>query len=135
MAKTYFDESQKNKLVEPMFSRDRQKYRGNRSSLRDNLEINSLLVDLNRLNNQCKQIGIELDNISNDLIYNINSLTEVDMKNDGKDFAVENVSSMIDDRSGLYGDTEKAMTLETMTKLVGKIQRIKNKLIRLENEI
>lgn len=135
MPKTYIDESEKTKVVEPMFSRDRQTYRGNRSSARENLEINSLIVDFNRLSNRCTDTENELLAVCNNLVFNVYNLTEEENKNDGKNYAIEDVISAVDDRSGAYGDTEEPMSLETITKLTGKIQRIKNKLIRLENNI
>lgn len=135
MPKTYFDQSEKNNLIEPMFSRNRQTYRGTRSSSKENLEINSLLIDFNRLNNQSSSLEDQLNEVCNDLVYDIYSLTESENKNDGKNYEVTEVIHMIDDKSGTYGDTEEPMFLETISKLTGKIQRIKNKLIRLENNI
>jgi len=135
MPKTFSDQSQSKKIIEPMFSRDRQAYRGNRLSGRENLEINSLIVDFNRISNQCLDTENRLTAVCNGLVFDVYSLTETENKNDGKNYEVEGVIVAVDDRSGAYGDTEQSMTLDTITKLTGKIQRIKNKLIRLENSI
>lgn len=135
MPKTFIDESQLSKLVEPMFSRLRQKYRGNRYSQEQNLEINSMLVDLHRLNNSCLDIENQLNEVCNNLVFNVYNITETENINDGKNYEIQDVLSMVDDNTGSYGDNEEPMLLETITKLTGKIQRIKNKLIRLENNI
>jgi hypothetical protein len=134
MANTFNENQDSETIIEPVFSRSRQKYKGERSSGQENLEINALLVDLNRIDNQAVSIDSSLGNVSLNLVAKISDLTEEEILDNGKNFEIENTDILFDDRVTSYGDLEQSMILETLSKISGKITRIQNKIKRLENE-
>ena len=134
MANTFSEENNDGKIVEPVFSRSRQKFKGERSSGQENLEANALLVDINRINNQILNLDNSLENISLDLVSKISDLTEAEALNDGKNLEISNTRILFDDKVTSYGNLEENMVLETLNKISGKIIKIQNKVKRLENE-
>ena len=50
MAKTFSKQVSK-LILQPIFTKGRQKYRGHRSSLDENMEANFFLTDINKINN------------------------------------------------------------------------------------
>ena len=59
MAKTFYSESEYfSNIEEPMFTRSRKTYKGDRPSAEENLEINSLIVNFYILNLTNKQFMI-----------------------------------------------------------------------------
>lgn len=134
MANTFSEENNDGKIVEPVFSRSRQKFKGERSSGQENLEVNALLVDINRINNQILNLDNSLENISLDLVSKISDLTEAEALNDGKNLEISNTRILFDDKVTSYGNLEENMVLETLNKISGKIIKIQNKVKRLENE-
>ncbi len=80
---TYTKQSHTKRLIEPFFSRFRQKYRATRNSKRENLEMNSLIVDFNRINNQLDSINLTCDNYSASINGKISSLIEAEVLVDG----------------------------------------------------
>lgn len=134
MANTFSEENNDGKIVEPVFSRSRQKFKGERSSGQENLEVNALLVDINRINNQILNLDNSLENISLDLVSKISDPTEAEALNDGKNLEISNTRILFDDKVTSYGNLEENMVLETLNKISGKIIKIQNKVKRLENE-
>lgn len=134
MANTFSEENNDGKIVEPVFSRSRQKFKGERNSGQENLEVNALLVDINRINNQILNLDNSLENISLDLVSKISDLTEAEALNDGKNLEISNTRILFDDKVTSYGNLEENMVLETLNKISGKIIKIQNKVKRLENE-
>jgi hypothetical protein len=133
MANTFSDQDNSGKIIEPFFSRSRQKFKGERNSGQENLEINALIVDINRINNQALSIEDSLENISLNLVSKISDLTEAEILDDGKNFEISNTNILIDDQTSSYGTLEQAMILETLNKISGKIKKVQNKIKRLEN--
>lgn len=133
MANTFSDQDNSGKIIEPFFSRSRQKFKGERNSGQENLEINALIVDFNRINNQALSIEDSLENISLNLVSKISDLTEAEILDDGKNFEISNTNILIDDQTSSYGTLEQAMILETLNKISGKIKKVQNKIKRLEN--
>lgn len=134
MANTFTEDNTTGKIIEPLFSRSRQKFKGERNSGQENLEINALLVDIHRVNNQITDLDNSLEDISLNLVSKISDLTEEEMLDDGKNFELLNTNILLDDRVTSYGDLEQDMILETLNKISGKITKIQNKVKRLENE-
>ena len=134
MANTFTEESNDGTIIEPLFSRSRQKFKGERNSGQENLEINALLVDIHRVNNQISDLDTSLENISLNLVSRISDLTEAEALDDGKNFEVSNTNILFDDQVTSYGDLEESMILETLNKISAKISKIENKVRRLENE-
>ena len=54
MAKTFSKQVSK-LILQPIFTKGRQKYRGHRSSLDENREANFFLIDINKINNELKK--------------------------------------------------------------------------------
>jgi len=125
MAKT-FQEKNEYKVAEPMFSRLRQSFRGHRDSAKENLEINAMLVDLHRLQNNVVLIENKISSVQSDLVSKLNNLTEQEILEDGIDFEIEDVEVSFQE------NPEQNMILETLNKISAKIQRTKNKIERLE---
>jgi hypothetical protein len=134
MANTFTEQDNNGNITEPLFSRSRQKYKGERNSGQENLEINSILIDIIRINNQIIDIDNSLENVSLDLVSKISELTEQESLDDGKNLQISNTNILLDDKLTTYGDLEENMILETLNKISGKISRIQSKIKRLENE-
>ena len=125
MGKTFQDTDQY-KIIEPVFSRSRQSFRGSRSSAVENLEINAILVDLHRLESNVSLIENTIESVQSDLVSNLNTLTEQEVLEDGANFEIEDV------QVSFLSNPEQSMILETLNKISSKIQRTKNKIQRLE---
>ena len=61
MGITFSKKENRQRIVEPIFSKTRQKYRGSRFSVLENNEINSLIVDLERITIQLQDIDKLID--------------------------------------------------------------------------
>lgn len=130
MAKTFYNESEYfSNIEEPMFTRCRKKYKGERSSLEENLEINSLIVNFHRIKNSIDALNSSLDTLSSDLIHNTSTYTEEEALNDGKNYSIEGVEIYVDNNGAVLED----MILETISKISGKINKLESKITRLEN--
>jgi conjugal transfer/entry exclusion protein len=134
MANTFNENLDSEKIIEPIFSRSRQKYKGNRNSIQENLEINAFIIDVNRIESQATSLDSSLENISLNLVSRITDLSDEDILQDGKDFEIENTNILFDDKLSEYGTLEQNMILESLNKISGKITRLQNKIKRLENE-
>jgi hypothetical protein len=134
MANTFNEKLDSEKIIEPIFSRSRQKYKGNRNSIQENLEINAFIIDVNRIESQATSLDSSLENISLNLVSRITDLSDEDILQDGKDFEIENTNILFDDKLSEYGTLEQNMILESLNKISGKITRLQNKIKRLENE-
>lgn len=129
MAKTFYDESEYfSNIEEPMFTRSRKTYRGERSSAEENLEINSLIVNFNRIKNSIESLNSLLDTLSSNLVYSTSVYTQSEALNDGRDYSIEGVEINIDN-----GEYDGDMILETISKISGKISKLESKISRLEN--
>jgi hypothetical protein len=134
MANTFNEKLDSEKVIEPIFSRSRQKYKGNRNSTQENLEINAFIIDVNRIEAQATSLDFSLENISLNLVSRITDLSDENILQDGKDFEIENTNILFDDKLSEYGTLEENMILESLNKISGKITRLQNKIKRLENE-
>jgi conjugal transfer/entry exclusion protein len=134
MANTFNENLDSEKIIEPIFSRSRQKYKGNRNSIQENLEINAFIIDVNRIESQATSLDSSLENISLNLVSRITDLSDEDILQDGKDFEIENTNILFDDKLSEYGTLEQNMILESLNKISGKITKLQNKIKRLENE-
>lgn len=132
MPKTYFENNDRKGPIEPVTSRARKSYRGSRSSAEENLEINSIIVDLNRMNLNLDRMQTSIDNVSKNLVSNISNLSSEEILNNGTDYEVEDVGYFIDDRVSAYGSNEQDMVLSTINKMSGTIKKLQSKISRLE---
>ena len=126
---TYTKQSHTKRLIEPFFSRFRQKYRGTRNSKRENLEMNSLIVDFNRINNQLDLIDSTCNSYSADINGKIFSIVEADVLVDGVDIEIDGVSASI------VNETTSNININDIVKITGKLSRLQNKIKFLENRI
>jgi hypothetical protein len=129
---TYTKQSHTKRLIEPFFSRFRQKYRGTRNSKRENLEMNSLIVDFNRINNQLDSIDLTCDGYSADINGKIFSIVEADVLLDGVDVEIDGVSAVIVDE---ISATPSYLNINDIVKITGKLSRLQSKIKFLENRI
>jgi hypothetical protein len=130
---TYTKQSHTKRLIEPLFSRFRQKYRGTRNSKKENLEINSLLADFNRINNQLDSISLTCDSYSIGINGKIFSLVEEEVLVDGVNVQPEGVTAY-----SLNIDatpSASSIGINDIVKITGKLSRLQNKIKFLENRI
>jgi hypothetical protein len=135
MGITFSKKSNRRRIVEPLFNRSRQKYRNARSSVSETLEMNSLIVDLER-------IKLELDDIDASVIAqtyglsgNIKSISLSEKLNDGQDYQIAGVQINIDNPSETYGSSLENLSIKNTNILSAKLSRLENKIKRLENGI
>ena len=130
---TYTKQSHTKRLIEPLFSRFRQKYRGTRNSKKENLEINSLLADFNRINNQLDSISLTCDSYSIGINGKIFSLVEEEVLVDGVNVQPKGVTAY-----SLNIDatpSASSIGINDIVKITGKLSRLQNKIKFLENRI
>jgi len=130
---TYTKQSHTKRLIEPLFSRFRQKYRGTRNSKKENLEINSLLADFNRINNQLDSISLTCDSYSIGINGKIFSLVEQEVLVDGVNIQPEGVTAY-----SLNIDatpSASSISINDIVKITGKLSRLQSKIKFLENRI
>lgn len=129
MAKSYLEIK---RIVQPLYQRYRNTFRGPRSSQKENLEMNKILIDLKRLDEK-------VDNLNNKLYENVRIFVgQVDPESAG-------IHSEYED--GLYyefddiqvefsGDsaTPDYVVVDTTSTIIGKMSRINQKIKYLENK-
>jgi hypothetical protein len=129
---TYTKQSHTKRLIEPFFSRFRQKYRGSRNSKRENLEMNSLIVDFNRIDNQLDLIDASCNSYSASINGKISSIVEEEVLVDGVDVEVDGVTASAVDEITYNAST---IDINDIVKITGKLSRLHNKVKFLENRI
>jgi len=129
---TYTKQSHTKRLIEPLFSKFRQKYRGTRDSKKENLEMNSLIADFNRINNQLNLINSTCDDRSEVVNGKIFSIVQEDIFNDGVDLEIGGVTA-----SAVNKTTSNAtnININDVVKITGKLARLKNKIKFLEDKV
>ena len=133
MSITYTKQSHTKRLIEPLFSRFRQKYRGTRNSKKENLEINSLLADFNRINNQLDSISLTCDSYSIGINGKIFSLVEEEVLIDGVNVQPEGVTAY--SLSNAATPIASSISINDIVKITGKLSRLQSKIKFLENRI
>lgn len=123
----------KNKLLQPFFNRFRQIYRGYRSSIAENRELNFFLIDVNKINNSLSDIEETIDNIEGNFIGNLNNLSDYDISNDGLSYDLTPIKVYYKDMGGLNTALEKNLILSKANRLSAVLSRVEKKVIRLEN--
>jgi hypothetical protein len=120
-------------LFQPFFNRFRQIYRGYRSSIAENRELNFFLIDINKINNSLSDIEETIDNIEGNFIGNLNNLSDFDISNDGLSYDLTPIKVYYKDMSGLNTASEKNLVLSKANRLSAVLSRVEKKVIRLEN--
>lgn len=129
MGITFSKRSNRRRLVEPLFVRTRQKFRGSRSSLSENNEINSLIVDMERLKIDLDSIELSITENSINLIGYLNTLTEVQKLNDEPLYEIENVQIHYD---GITSGVEQ-LSLRNLNDLSAKLSSLESRIRFMED--
>lgn len=120
------------RIVQPLFSRYRNTFRGPRSSQKENLEMNKFLIDIKRLE---EKINILNEKVYTDvqIILGYGDPEQVQVHeeyDDGKYY-------MFDDILVKYGDesaTPEYLQLDTMETIAARLNRIAKKVKELEQK-
>lgn len=135
MGITFSKKSNRRRIVEPLFNRSRQKYRASRVSLSETLEMNSLILDLERIQLDLDKIDASILAQSYGLSGNIKSISLGDKLNDGPDYDIDGVEINIDDPSTSYGSSQDNLSIKNTNILSARLSRIESKIKRLENRL
>lgn len=133
MGITFSKKSNRRRIVEPLFNRSRQKYRASRVSSSEILEMNSLILDLERIKIDLDEIDASILAKSYGLSGNIKSITLAEKLTDGPDYDINGVEINIDDPSTSYGSSIESLSIKNTNILSARLSRIESKIKRLEN--
>lgn len=128
MPKMYVNQSNSQRIIEPLFQKNRVKFRNSRISINENVETNLLKLDLTRIESQLDQIDI---NILKDIKYfggNIGDVNITTNLNNGLTYELNDVQLYFDDTN----DTT-SLTVDILSKLGTRLSRLIDKVQRLEN--
>jgi hypothetical protein len=129
MAKSYIEIK---RIIQPLFQRYRNTYRGPRSSEKENLEMNKILIDLKRLeqkvnnlnNDSYEDVRIFIGQVDPELVA-IHSENE-----DGLYYSFNDIKVHYANDSA----TPSYVEIETISTLAGKMSRILQKIKMLEKK-
>lgn len=129
MAKSY---SEVKRIIQPLYQRYRNTFRGPRSSQKENLEMNKILIDLKRLDEK-------VDNLNDKLYEDVRIFVgQVDPEMTGIHTEYEDglYYEFDDVRIEFSGDsaTPDYVVIDTTSTIIGKISRINQKIKYLENK-
>jgi hypothetical protein len=135
MGITFSKKSNRRRIVEPLFNRSRQKYRASRISSSEVLEMNSLILDLERIQLDLDEIDASILSKTYGISGNIKSVTLEEKLNDGSDYAIDGVEINIDDPDTTYGSSIQSLSIKNTNILSARLSRIESRVSRLENGI
>lgn len=127
MSKTFKNPNNSQRIKEPLFGKDRVKYRGPRISEKENAETNLLKLDLSRLYNQLNDID---SSVLTNLKYFIGDVTDIDesvLLDDGLSYLMDDIQLYFDDTT-----STDDVKIQTFNKLSGRLSRLLTKVNRLE---
>jgi hypothetical protein len=129
MGITFSKRSNRRRLVEPLFVKTRQKFRGNRISLSEKNEINSLIVDMERLKIELDSIEVSIAQNSVNLVGYLNTLTEVEKINDEPLYDITGVEVHYDGKtSGV-----EQLSLRNLNDLSAKLSSLESRIRFMED--
>lgn len=129
MGITFSKRLNRRRLVEPLFTKTRQKFRGNRNSLYENNEINSLIVDMERLKIELDSIEISITENSLNLVGYLNTLTEEQKLADAPLYEIPEVEVHYDgNTSGM-----QQLSLRNLNDLSAKLSSLESKIKFMED--
>ncbi len=131
MGITFYKRSNRKRVVEPIFVKNRQKYRGYRSSVSENNEMNSLIVDLERITLQLDEINNLIDEQSIRIVGRISAATVAEKLQDGTTQTISGVEIFYDDSSPELED----LVIPNLATLASKIARLELKIQKMEDTI
>lgn len=135
MGITFSKKSNRRRIIEPLFYRSRQKYKGPRNSQAENVEMNSLILDLERVQLDLDSVEVSIVEKTNFLIGNIRQITEEEKLNDGPLTDIDGVMINVDNPEETYGTHLEQMSLPNLNILAARASRLESKIKRLEDGI
>jgi hypothetical protein len=128
MPKTYVNQTNSQRIIEPLLQKDRAKFRGSRVSETENLETNLLKLDLTRIQSQLEAIDISVLNSVTYFSGNIRDVTTLTNLDDGVSYDLADIEFYFDD-----SELTETVTIDILSKLGTRISRLLGKISRLEN--
>jgi hypothetical protein len=135
MGITFSKKSNRRRIVEPLFTRSRQRYKGPRSSQSENIEMNSLILDLERVKIDLDSVETSILSITRDVVGNVKVITEAEKLTDGPLVEIDGVKFNLDKAGDPYGSNLEEVFISNLNTLAAKISRLESKVKRLENGI
>lgn len=127
MTISYYDANKK-RFREPVFQKTRAVYKSNRSSENENLDSESMLVDVARLYE-------EIDNLDETILDKITyfigdpaDYTQAAKLLDGISYNLSGIEIKFEETASI-----QSLSIDTTNKLSGRLSRLLNKVSRLEN--
>lgn len=134
MAKTFSKQVSK-LILQPIFTKGRQKYRGHRSSLDENREANFFLIDINKINNSLSKSESDIDLLSENFVGNLVNLTDQESLSDGLFYNLTDIKVYYQDVYGVNTPSERVLYLSKMNRLSAIVSRIEKKVKLLEGGV
>lgn len=132
MAKTFNQINKITRIREPLYTRNRVKYRAVRNSQQENVETNMIKIDISRLLNELNAIDTSILNNLKIVIGNKLDITTDILLNDGLSYQVEGVDFTFNDNN-MMSTTIEDIEIDTIDKISSKISRLYNKINILES--
>ena len=129
MGITFSKRSNRRRLVEPLFVRTRQKFRGSRSSVCENNEINALIEDMERLKIELDSIETSISENSIGLIGYLNTLSEAQKIADEPLYDITGVEVHYD---GVTSGIEQ-LSLRNLNDLSAKLSSLESRITFMED--
>lgn len=127
MAKTY---KENKRIIQPLYQRYRNTYRGPRSSEKENLEMHKILIDLKRLDQQADGLNVKLYDDIRVFIGQVDpEAIGIHLENN------DGLYYLFDDVQIHYSNdmaTPNYLQIDTTSTIAGKMSRLLQKIKRLE---
>ena len=130
MSITYKNENNANRNIEPIFTRNRVKYRSYRSSESENSESNHFKLDVSKIDQRIENVDSKLSIYLKYLNGDSSDYTESAKLDDGLSYSIDGVSFFLDDETPSLEDLQ----IDTINKIGSRVFRLMNKISRLEKE-
>jgi hypothetical protein len=134
MAKTFSKKINK-LLLQPVFTKNRQKYRGHRSSVDENREANFFLIDINKINNFLSKSESDINLLSENFVGNLTNLTDQESLSDGLFYNLTDIKVYYQDVYDINTPSEIVLNLSKMNRLSAIVSRIEKKVKLLEGGV
>jgi len=131
MPLTYVSKA-KQTLLQPIFKKFRQTYRGHRSSVVENRELNFFHIDINKLNSSLLKSESSIDDIAKNFIGNLNNIPEYDRLNDGFFYDLSPIKVYYKEEGDPSNSVEQNLILSKTNRISAILSRIDKKITRLE---
>lgn len=131
MPLTYVSKA-KQTLLQPIFRKFRQNYRGHRNSVVENRELNFFHIDINKLNSLLSKSESSIDDIAKKFIGDLNNIPEYDRLNDGFFYDLSPIKVYYKEEGDLSNSVEQNLILSKTNRISAMLSRIDKKITRLE---